>query len=70
MENTYRVPVKYTFTGYYEIKAESKEEAREYAEKHCGLCLGGDIHTTLNDEDVTWEFGVHPHTAIGGAKKI
>lgn len=70
MNKTFKVPVKYTFSGFFEIKSDNKEEAREFAQKHCGLCLGGDIHTTLNDEDVTWEFSVHPDTTIGRISKM
>jgi hypothetical protein len=33
-------------------------------EKHCGLVLGGSIHTTLDDDMVDWNFPVHPEKAI------
>lgn len=69
MEKTFKVPVKYTFSGFYEIKAESAEQAKELAQKHCGLVIGGDIHTTLDDEDVNWEFSAHPDTTIGRVTK-
>jgi len=40
-------------------------QAREYVEKHCGLLLGGDIHTTLPDKIITdWIFNVHPKKII------
>ena len=62
---TYKVPVTFTFKGEFEIRAENIAEAREDIEKHVGLCLGGDIHHTLMDEDINWEFGVHPDKKIG-----
>lgn len=62
---TYIVPVKFVFEGTFEIKASSAAEARELIENDCGLVLGGDIHTTLDDDDVDWEFDVHPSKSIG-----
>ena len=56
----YTVPVRYVFMGEFKIKASSKAQAEEYAEKHCGLVLGGDIHSSLPDEMVNWDFSVHP----------
>lgn len=46
----YTVKTKFVFEGEFYITAESKEQAKEYVMKHCGLVLGGDIHTTLPDE--------------------
>jgi hypothetical protein len=48
---TYTVPVTYLFSGVFFIKASSEKEAREKTDHHCGLVIGGDIHSTLNDED-------------------
>lgn len=64
-KKTYTVPVKFIFTGEFRIKADSQEQADEYAQKHCGLTLGGNIHSALPDEDVDWEFGVHPEKVVG-----
>ncbi len=62
---TYKVPMKYVFTGEFEIKAESQEQANEFAIQHCGLVLGGDIHSTLPMKDVSWDFASHPEKKIG-----
>ena len=62
---TYVVPVTYSFSGVFFIKASSKKEARGKADHHCGLVVGGDIHLTLNDEDVDWDFHCHPDKKIG-----
>ncbi|MGR3220917.1 MAG: hypothetical protein ACUZ8H_14030 [Candidatus Anammoxibacter sp.] len=61
----YEIPVKYIFSGKFTIKAMSRSQAREYAGKHCGLVLGGDIHSTLPINDVDWDFAVHPEKGIG-----
>ena len=63
-KKTYTVPVKFVFKGRFFIKAESKAQANELVEKHCGLVIGGNIHHTLPDEDVDWDFPVHPEKVI------
>lgn len=60
----YAVKTKFVFEGTFTVKAHDKEQAREYVEKHCGLVLGGDIHTTLPDEIIDWNFNVHPQKII------
>ncbi len=62
---TYKIPVKYVFSGTFEIKAESAPQAKEYAENHCGLVIGGDIHSSLPDDIVDWDFSAHPDKKIG-----
>ena len=56
----YDVRVRYAFDGTYTVVAEDQEEAIQMVSEECGLVLGGNIHTTLDDEDVDWNFGVHP----------
>lgn len=68
-KKVYTVPVRYVFKGEFKIKADSREQAEEYAYKHCGLVLGGDIHTTLPEETVNWEFPVHPEKIVGEASQ-
>lgn len=65
----YRARVRFIFDGTIDVNAEDKMEAYEYLEKHVGFCLGGDIHTTLsNDEIPTWYFSVHPDKIITNLK--
>lgn len=45
MSKKYKVEMTYTFKGYYIIVADSKEEAKEYAEKHCGMVYHQEIYT-------------------------
>lgn len=63
-KKVYTVPVKYIFEGQFFIMAESKRQAKAYVERHCGLVIGGDIHSTLPDEDVDWNFNIHPQKII------
>jgi hypothetical protein len=62
---TYTVPVTYSFSGMFFIQASSAKEAREYADHHCGLVMGGHIESTLDDNDVDWDFPCHPDKKIG-----
>ena len=67
---TFQVKTKFIFEGIFEVKAQNREQAREFIEKHCGLVIGGNIHSTLPDEDINWEFSVHPEKEIKGSKQI
>lgn len=55
----YKLNVRYVFSGVFEIDADSFEEAQIYFHQHCG-CTIGDVHSSLPDEEVDWEFDVHP----------
>ena len=58
------VKVRYLFEGTYTVAADDRNEARTMVTRDCGLVLGGNIHTTLNDDEVDWEFDVHPDMQI------
>jgi hypothetical protein len=64
----YAVKTRFSFTGNFFIKAESEAQAKEYAEKHCGLVIGGDIHSTLPNDEVDWDFPVHPVETVLSVK--
>ena len=66
----YRIPVTYTFEGYFDIEADSKAQAEASASNDCGMTTSNGIHSNLSDEDIDWEFPVHPEEKIGSAKKI
>ena len=36
-KQVYTVPVQYVFRGEFKIKADSRAQAAEYAEKHCNM---------------------------------
>ena len=58
------VKVRYLFEGTYTVAADDRNEARTMVTRDCGLVLGGNIHTTLDDNEVDWEFDVHPDMQI------
>jgi len=60
----YKIPTKFIFAGYFRIKCENKLQAKEYVEEHCGLVIG-DIHSSLPDDQVDWEFDVHSKKVTG-----
>jgi hypothetical protein len=64
------VDTKFVFSGKFFIEAENREQAREYVDKHCGLVIGRDIHSTLSEEDVDWDFAVHPDKVIGQIRRV
>ena len=61
----YIVNTKFVFSGVFEVEADSLDQARDIVMNDCGLVMGGDIHTTLDDEEVDWDFNIHPETIIG-----
>ena len=58
------VKVRYLFEGTYTVAADDHNEARTMVTRDCGLVLGGNIHTTLDDDEVDWKFDVHPDMQI------
>ena len=58
------VKVRYLFEGTYTVAADDRNEARTMVTRDCGLVLGGNIHTTLDDDEVDWDFDVHPDMQI------
>ena len=58
------VKVRYLFEGTYTVAADDRNEARTMVTRDCGLVLGGNIHTTLDDDEVDWVFDVHPDMQI------
>ncbi len=66
----FEVKTQFIFEGVFELMAESREHAFECVNKHCGLVLGGSIHTTLPDDDINWDFRVHPDKKIKSIKEL
>lgn len=58
------VKVRYLFEGTYAVAADDRNEARTMVTRDCGLVLGGNIHTTLDEDEVDWKFDVHPDMQI------
>ena len=64
-KKVYRVRTQYIFEGVFEVVAESREDARQKVIQNCGLVMGGNIHSTLPDEEVNWAFSTHPEVRTG-----
>ena len=69
-KNVYRVRTQYIFDGVFDVVAESKEDARQKVLQNCGLVMGGNIHSTLPDDEINWAFDKHPHTRIDRITKV
>jgi len=64
-KEVYRVRTQYIFEGVFDVVAESKEDARQKVLQNCGLVMGGNIHSTLPDEEVNWTFSAHSEVRTG-----
>jgi hypothetical protein len=69
MKRKYTIITRFIFNGLFFVTANNKTEAKEYVEKHCGLVIGGDIHSTLPIGEVDWDFPVHPDKAVLKVRK-
>ena len=67
-KRVYRVRTQCIFEGVFEVVAEGREEARQKVIQNCGMVMGGNIHSTLPDEEVnfpsdalnnSWAFSRH-----------
>lgn len=66
----YKVKVRYIFEGTYTVVAEDREKTEAMVSEDCGLVLGGNIHTTRDDDEVTdWNFGCHPDLQVLSIRK-
>lgn len=66
----FTVKTRFTFEGEFTIKNVSNAAmALDYVQKHCGLVLGGDVHSSLPEEEVDWNFPVHPNKTFGAVKR-
>lgn len=66
----YRVQTQFGFNGYFIVEADSITEAKRSIMQDCGLVMGGGIHSNLPDEDINWNFPIHPDMEIQSVKKI
>jgi hypothetical protein len=69
MKRKYAAKTRFVFTGTFFIAAGNRKQATEYVEKHCGLVIGGDIHSSLPDDEVDWDFPVQPDKAVLKVRK-
>ena len=69
-KKVYRVRTQYIFEGVFEVVAESREEARQKVIQDCGMVMGGNIHSSLPDDEVNWAFDIHPNQRIDRITKV
>ena len=63
------VKVRFVFEGTFRIRGTSVSEVRENASKNCGMTVGN-ISSTLDSNDVDWDFSYHPEKHIGRIKRV
>jgi len=64
MQQKFRLKVRYTFEGYFTLRAASETEAAQLVREQCGAVIGN-IQTILPDNaGIDWEFDHHPDTTI------
>ena len=63
-KKVYRIRMRYIFEGVFEVVAESREDARQKVIQDCGMVMGGNVHSTLPDEQISWAFDTHPEERI------
>lgn len=66
----FEVKTRFVFDGVFKVNAINGQQAEEFVQKHCGLVIGGDIHSSLPSEDIDWDFSVHPEKHIRSIKQI
>jgi len=64
-KRVYRVRTQYIFEGVFEVVAESREEARQKVIQDCGMVMGGNVHSSLSDEEINRAFSTHPDVRTG-----
>ena len=69
-KKVYRVRTHYIFEGVFDVVAESKEDARQKVIQNCGMVMGGNVHSTLPDDEINWAFDIHPNKQIDGITKV
>ena len=66
----YRVRTQYIFDGVFDVVAENKEDARQMVIQDCGMVMGGNVHSTLSDNEINWAFDRHPNKRISRITKV
>mgnify|MGYP001645706361 FL=1 len=69
-KTVYIVRTQYIFEGVFEVVVENREDARQKVIQDCGLVMGGNIHSTLPDDEINWAFDRHPNKRIDRITKV
>jgi len=66
----FAVKTAFIFEGFFFVKAESEEQAKQFVTENCGLVIGSNIHSNLPDAQVDWDFCTHGETVIKKVKQL
>ena len=66
----HRVKVQFIFDGYFDIVADNGQQAREIANRDCGLVMGGSIYTSNDEQVKDWDFPIHSETNVVSVKRL
>jgi len=69
MEKVYKVKTRFVFEGVFKVRASSRDEARQMVEDNCGMVMHSGIQSTLDDDEVDWNFSCHPDKKIVSVTK-
>ena len=64
-KRVYRVRTQYIFEGVFEVVNENREDAWQKVIQDCGIVMGGNVPSTLPDEEINWAFSTHPEVRKG-----
>ena len=64
-KRVYRVRTQYIFEGVFEVVNENREDAWQKVIQDCGIVMGGNVPSTLPDEEINWAFSTHPEVKTG-----
>jgi len=56
----FEVDVTFSFSGKVRVRAVDAGEALVVVQRDLGLVLGGNIHTSNDQQVVNWDFDTHP----------
>jgi hypothetical protein len=65
MLKTFDIPVSFVFDGVFKIKAKTLKQAEGIVLRNCAMILKpGCIHSSLQGDEIDWEFPVHAEKII------
>lgn len=62
--NEFEVKTRFVFDNVLKVKALNGQQAGEFMQAHCGIVIGGVIHSSPPSEDIDWDFSAHPEKEI------
>lgn len=65
----FKANVTFTFKGDVQVYAEDKEQAFRLLQAKFEMINNGGIHTTIDSEEIDWDFPTHPDKKITNLHK-